>query len=147
MAQIRPEFETVEEFKQSAKSLQTKYPEIFDGIDIDKVKCVQITNKDRPQARKKLWSILPVKMPIRMDCPYAYYVILFAQDWDDLNEKMRLLLIADVLQSIPCDDDEGKVITPDMHEYAIMVRTFGADFMDNEDKVPHLINEEVSWRT
>jgi len=144
--QIKPEFETVPEFATHAKSLKTKFPEIFDGIDVDKLKCVSITNKERGKAKKKLWTVLPVKQPIRMDCPYSYYVILFATDWAELNEKMRLLLVADVLQSIPTDDDEGKLISPDMHEFAVMIRTFGADFMDDESKVPHLIKDKVEWK-
>jgi len=145
--QIKPEYEIVDEFTQHANSLKTRFPEIFDGIDVDKLKCVSITNKDRAQSKKKLWSILPVKMPIRMDCPYSYYVILFAQDWEELNDKMRLLLVADVLQSIPSDDDEGKVLSPDMHEYSVMLRTFGVDFMDDESRVPHLIKDKVVWKT
>mgnify|MGYP006995705927 FL=1 len=144
-AQIKAEFENVDEFAKYAKGLKTKYPEIFDGIDVDKLKCVSITNKERGKGKKKLWSILSVKQPIRMDCPFSYYVILFASDWAELNDKMRLLLVADVLQSVPTDDDEGKVLSPDMHEFAVMVRTFGADFMDNE-KVPHLLDDKVNWK-
>jgi len=146
MAQIKAEFENVDEFAKYAKGLKTKYPEVFDGIDVDKLKCVSITNKERGKSKKKLWTISPVKMPIRMDCPYSYYVILFATDWAELNEKMRLMLVADVLQSIPTDDDEGKVISPDMREFAVMLRTFGVDFMDDESKVPHLINDKVEWK-
>jgi hypothetical protein len=143
--QIKPEFEIVDEFAKHAKGLKNKYPEIFDGIDVDKLKCVSITNKERSQGKKKLWTVLPVKQPIRMDCPFSHYIIMFASDWEELNDKMRLLLVADVLQSIPTDDDEGKTISPDMHEFAVMVRTFGADFMDNE-KVPHLLDDKVDWK-
>jgi len=144
--QIKAEFEVVSEFASLAKSLKTKYPEIFDGIDVDTLKCVAITNKERTSSRKKLWSILPVKQPVRMDCPFSYYVILFSTDWEELNEKMRLLLVADVLQSIPTDDDEGKVLSPDMREFSVMLRTFGVDFMDDDSKVPHLIQDKVTWK-
>ena len=145
-AQIKAEFENVDEFTKLANSLKTKYPEIFDGIDVAKLKCVSITNKERGKGKKKLWTVLPVKMPIRMDCPYSHYVIIFATDWEELNEKMRLMLVADVLQSIPVDDDEGKILPPDMHEFAVMLRTFGVDFMDDESKVPHLIDDKVDWK-
>ena len=146
MAQVKAEYSTVDEFAKHAKGLKNKYPEIFDGIDVDRLKCVSIINKERGKAKKKLWTILPVKQPIRMDCPYSYYVILFESDWEELNDKMRLMMVADVLQSIPTDEDEGKVISPDMHEFAVMLRTFGVDFMDDESKVPHLLDEKVDWK-
>ena len=98
------------------------------------------------KARKKIWGVLPVKMPVRMDCPYTYYVIVHSKDWSELNEKMRLMLVADVLQSIP-PDDEGKVLQPDMKEYSVMLRTFGVDFMEKEKSVPHLLNDNVVWKT
>jgi len=147
MAQIKAEYEIVDEFTKHANGLKTKFPEVFDGIDVDKIKCVSIVNKERTQKKKKLWTILPVKMPIKMDCPYSYYVVIYENDWDELNEKMRLLLVADVLQSIPTDEDEGKVLSPDMHEFSVMLRTFGVDFMDNESRVPHLMKDKVVWKT
>ena len=50
------------------------------------------------------------------------------------------------MQAIPTDDDEGKVLSPDMHGFAVMLRTFGVDFMDDDSKVPHLIKDQVNWK-
>ena len=146
MANIAPEFEVVHEFATLAHGLQERHPEIFDGIDIDKIRCVSITNKERGKKRRKLWGILPVKNPIRMDCPYTYYVIVYNKDWVELNEKMRLMMVADVLQSVPAEDD-GKVLQPDMKEFSVMLRTFGVDFMENESRIPHLLNDKINWKT
>jgi hypothetical protein len=145
MPQIKPEYEIVNEFSSFASSLQSRYPEIFDGVDVSKLRCVSITNKERKDT-KKLWDVRPVQMPIKMDCPYNYYIVLYAKDWAELDEKHRLLLVADILQAIPTDgSDEGKILQPDLKDFAIMLRTFGVDYMDQE-KVPHLINDQVTWK-
>jgi len=143
---VKPEFEVVHEFATLATGLKAKHPIVFDNVDVDKIRCVAITNKERGKKRKKLWDILPVKMPARMDCPYTYYVVVFSQDWAELNEKMRLLMVADVLQSIP-EDNDGKILRADMNEFSVMLRTFGVDFMEKEKSIPHLLEDKVNWRT
>lgn len=147
MPNIRPEYEQVNEFPSIASSLVAKYPDIFPGVEIDKMRCVAITNKERGED-KKLWEIRAVPMPIRMDCPYAYYVILFMSDWVNLSTKHRQLLVSDILCAIPADGEEGKIIQPDMKDFAVMLRTFGVDYLQKPaDELTDLINDTVKWIT
>lgn len=145
MAQDRPEYEAVKEFNSWANQLVKKYPEEFYGIDVDKIRCVKITNKERPEKRAKLWELIPVKMPMLMDSPYGYYVVLYSSDWDALPENLRLVLIAEILHGFPKDEAEGKVIPFDTKGYGAMFRTFGSiDYME-DSSVPHLLKEDVKW--
>jgi hypothetical protein len=142
MAQQAPEFETLDAFNEIATQLKDKYPHVFTG-DISKVKCVSITNKDRPEKSKTHWSIIPVKPPISMDCPFSYYVVVYLKDWTELTETAQRLLVSDALMAIPAGD-ESKLNGFDLKDYATMIRTFGPDYLEN-DKAKDPINENVDW--
>ncbi len=142
--QSKQEFEEVKEFHQIASKLVKKYPDVFFGLDIDKVKCVAITNKERCK-KNKLWRVKPVPMPIRMDCPFSYYVVIFMSDWVELQNKHKYLLVSDSILSIPIEDDkEGTLNAFDMQDFGVMIRTFGPDYLDR-DNVPDIIDDDVKW--
>ena len=144
MAKAKPEYEEVQEFASIANKLVQKFPDVFYGTDVSKVKCVAVINKER-QSKTKVWEIKGVPMPIRMDCPYAYYLVIFMSDWNEMADKHRKLLVASALLSIPTDKDkEGQVNQFDLKDFDIMVRTFGIDYLIKDD-VPDLIKEDIKW--
>jgi len=148
MAQDKPIYEAVDEFSKLATSLVEKYPEVFYGVDINKISCVKVTNKDRKED-KKIFEVLAVKMPVLMDAPYGWYITVWHNFWDGFTENQKLLLIADALHHIPSNpaEDEGKVIPCDVKAHSTMVRTFkGIDYLDDPN-VPHLLNDDVKWIT
>lgn len=148
MAQDKPIYEAVEEFPQLATSLVEKYPEVFYGVDISKIRCVKVTNKDR-KPEKKPFEVLAVKMPVLMDAPFGWYLTFWHNFWDGFTENQKLLLIADALHHIPSNpiEDEGKVIPCDVKAHSTMVRTFkGIDYLD-DSTIPHLLNEDIEWIT
>jgi len=143
MPQVKKEYEVVEEYQSIASALVNKYPEVFGEMDVTKLRCVAIMNKDRKN--DKLWEVRPVPMPIRMDCPYAYYITIFNKDWVEMDEIRRQYLVADTLHAIPdSEDEEGKVIAHDAKYYNPMLRTFGPDFMENA-KLKNMLESEVKW--
>jgi len=143
--QIRPEYQVVDEYVQIASSLSAKYPNIFPGMDLNQVRCVAITNKTRSD-KKKLWEVKAVPMPIRMDCPYGWYIVIHMDDWADMTDKRKQYLVASSMCAIPSDLEEGKVFQPDLKDYAVMLRTFGVDYMDKEeDELKDLLQDEVKW--
>lgn len=146
MAKIRPEYEVVNEFSIMANQIINKYPECFHGVDVDKICCVKIINKDRAETNNKIWQLQAVKMPIRLHCPYAYFVTLHSADWDERDETHKLLLIAEILHGIPHDEnDEGKVIPFDTKGYGGMYRTFKTiDYLD-DPQAPHILNNDINW--
>ena len=147
MAQAKKEFEALDEFEDFAKQIVTKYPDVFYDVDVDEVRCVAITNKQRPQTKETLWEVMAVKQPVRMDCKYGWYIVVHLADWDALEEKQKKLLVADALCSIPTGDEkEGKLNYPDYKDFRIMLQTFGVNYIEKDD-VPDILDEEVEWVT
>lgn len=146
MAPIKPEYQVIEEFNDLATQIVEKYPDIFYGIDVDKIRCVAITNKNRPEKKDKLWDTKGVPMPILMDCPYEYYVTVFSNDWEEMDKKHRLLLICEVLNGIEVTED-GKVVPMDSKGYKIMFRTFKSIDYLQEANIPDILEENIDWIT
>ena len=147
MAQTAPQYEPLDEFTTLAQQLLEKHQSKFEGIDLEVITARAITNKDRGE-KPKLFEIIAVKPPIRQDCKYAFYVIVWQSDWDMMDKKHKLLLIAQILHAIPLDEngemEEGGVKSFDMKDFAPMLRTFGPDYLV-KDNVPDLLEDEVKW--
>ncbi len=74
MAQTKPEYEVNDEFNDMASQIVDKFPEKFNHIEVGKVRCVNITNKERKEkpAGERIWNLVAVKMPMAIDCPYGW---------------------------------------------------------------------------
>jgi len=148
MSQIKPEYEEVKEFANLAKQIVDRYPDVFYGIDVDTIKCVSIVNKDRSDKKDQLWQLQGVLMPIKMDCSYSYYVVIYSSDWDEMDENHKLLMISEVLCGIPKDaEHEGKINSMDSKGYKIMHRTFNSIDYLQEAEVPNILREDIKWKT
>tara|TARA_Y100000310_G_C20668395_1_gene808902 strand:- start:1042 stop:1488 length:447 start_codon:yes stop_codon:yes gene_type:complete len=147
MVQATKEYEHLDEFDDLANKIVEKYPEIFYGVNLDEIRCVSITNKDRGEKQDKLWEVMPVKMPVRLDCKYGWYIVVYGSDWHKLIDKHKKLLVASALCAIPTGDNaEGKTKPLDYKDYAVMLRTFGVDYLD-ADTVPDILEEDVQWKS
>ena len=148
MAQEAPIFENLVEFIDLATKVVSRYPEKFSGVDMALISAVQITNKEPKEGKDKFFEILPVKMPVRLDCKFAYYIIVYQCDWESRDEAHKLALIAQSLHAIPLDEngsmDEGAVNSFDMKDFAPMLRTFGTDY-HTKANIPNLLKDEVKW--
>jgi acyl-CoA thioesterase len=148
MAQVEPEYEKCSEFNDIAQKIVDAHTEQFQGIDVSKINAVLITNKDRSEKQAQLWKLIAVSQPVRMDCPYAFYAVLYLSDWDGLLMKHKLLLVAQVLHAIPIGEDgmmdEGGVTAFDMKDFSVMLRTFGTDYLIKEN-VPNILEEDFKW--
>ena len=149
MAQEKPNYEVNDEFKGMAVQLVEKYSEKFDQIEVDKVCCVNLTNKTRKESEgtvDRCWKLKAVKMPEAIHNPYGWYVVLHTADWDEKSEKHKLALVADVLHGIPNGiDNEGKVNPCDTKGYLAVFNTLGIQYEDDPD-IPHLLNDDVEWK-
>lgn len=149
MAQTKPEYEVNDEFNDMAAQLAEKYPLKFSHIEIGKVCCVNVTNKERKKERsagERIWKLGAVKMPMALHCPYGWYVVLNQEDWEEKSEKHKLLLVAECLHGIPDGEDNmGKVSALDTKGYHAMFNTFGLDCHDDPD-VPHILDTEIKWK-
>ena len=146
MAKVRPEYEVYDEFNTMATQVVAKYSNLFAGVKVDQICCMNIVNKDRPDSKKKVWQLEAVKMPMALHCTYGWYVILYSSDWEAYSQTQKLLLVATILHGMPTDDsDDGKVISMDTKGYSTMFRTFkGIDYMD-DPKAPNILDEDIKW--
>jgi len=145
MPQIEPNYEEIPEFLNIADSLIRKYPAQFDNIDLSKVACVGITNKNRSEKKSQLWELKPVKPPMSMYSTKEYIVIFFMNDWEELDRKYQSAITADVMFSIP-PGGKGQVIPMDYKDHGVMLRTLGVDYMDNVT-LPDILTNDISWKT
>ena len=149
MAQEKPNYEVNDEFNNMAVQLVEKYAEKFDNIEVGKVCCVNLTNKDRKEvegAVDRIWKLKAVKMPEAIHNPFGWYVILHSNDWDEMSDKHKLALVADVLHGIPNDtDNEGKVNPCNVKGYLPVFETLGIKYLDDPD-IPHLLEDDVEWK-
>jgi len=147
--QVTPEYEEATEFKMLAKEIVKKHDVKFAGIDLELIKAVMIVNKDRSESNDKYYDIITVKEPVRSDCPFAFYIVIYQSDWEGFDKKHKLLLISKALCAIPLDSDgemeEGCVNSPDMKDFATMLRTFGPDYLIKDD-VPDILLDDIKWK-
>ena len=149
MAQDKPEYEVNNEFNTLAVQLVEKYVEKFNNVEVDKVCCVNLTNKtrkDKEGCMERIWKLQAVKMPVAIHCPYSWYVVLHSHDWEEMSEKHKVALVADVLHGLPNEiDNEGKVNPCDTKGYHSIFKTIGIDYLDDPD-IPHLLEEDIVWK-
>jgi hypothetical protein len=138
-----PEFETIKEFRTIVDKLVKKYPEVLEGLDPATITCVGVTNKEQKEG-KPLWEIRTVPFPIRLDCPFDYYIVVNMKEWDSLNMKHRALLAFDVLCSLS-REEPGKTVPFDLKDHSVVVRTVGVDYMKRGD-VPDILNDNITWK-
>jgi len=142
MGQVKNEYAEVPEFIKIGEQLVKKFPNVFANVDTTVIQCVAIMNKQRKDGAAR-WKVTPVVMPVRMNCPYAYYITIFNDDWTELDESHRQGLVSEVLCSVNTDE-EGKTNKYDAQYYNVMLRTFGPDYMD-DPKLPNLLRDTIKW--
>jgi hypothetical protein len=148
MPQVQPEYEVNDEFNNMAAQIADKYPDKFNHVQVSQICCVNITNKERKErpAGERCWKLAAVKMPMALHCPYGWYIVLNQIDWDERDEKHKLVLVAECLHGIPeGEDNAGKVSSPDTKGYHAIFNTFGLDCHDDPD-IPHILDSDIKWK-
>jgi hypothetical protein len=142
------EYAELKEFNNIAKSLLNKHTDIFPLSDIDtftdKIKCVSIINKSRDD--KDHYTIKGVADPIRMFCTCSYVITVYNEDWENYTDNQKQLLVFCILRRIPLSDSEdGKLLALDYKDDSLMVRTFGPDWLTNNE-LPSLLTSNIEWK-
>ena len=141
MAQVKCTYDNVDEFAEKANKLLKKYPDFFGDVDVSRIKCLAINNKERSE-RKKLWEMRAIPDFAQPDCPYSYYAIVYLNDWTEMPEKIKNRLVATLLYAVL--EEECKVKPFDMRDYGPIVRTLGTDYLEDEKGLDPL-TEDVKW--
>lgn len=144
----KPEYEIVEDFGERALKIVNHFTEIFLGVDpqifIDRIKCVAITNKERPDSAG-FYDIKGIGYPIKMFCDCEYVVTIYMSDWAVLPDNLKDRLVFAILRRIPLDEEpDGKVLSQDFKDDGMLVRTFGPDYLDTDDGVS-IYGDDFRW--
>lgn len=145
MAKIKPIYEQLKDFNDLGEKLCKKHSDKLSNIDMDKVICIMVTNKTRPEKQTTLWSLRALKPPMSLLSPYKYVVSLFQGDWDSMGEKHRAMMVFDILCSIEPGDGDASVIAFDKKGHSTIMRTFGVDYMEDPN-IPNLLEESFELK-
>jgi len=141
MGQVKAVYEELQEFKDLAKKLVDKYPEMYGDVDIDKIKCLAINNKKRPEKRK-LWEVKALPEFASAYCQYTHFGVIYLDDWNEMPKKIKHRLVSAILYAV--SEEEGKVKAFDHKDYTIFDKTFGLDYL-NDENGPDPVEEDVKW--
>ena len=117
-----------------------------DHVDIETVIAYKCTNKAKPEAKTRLYDMNGQKEPESLTNSKKYFVKMFHDVWDNMDEKNRLAIVFSALHRIDKESPHsGKVAGFDMHDQSFMVRTLGADWQ-TRSSIPHLLNDRVEFQ-
>ena len=87
-----------------ALKLTEKYPTVFDGLDLTRVRFVRSLSATATKAGE----LRPCSFPFDIDSPYAYYVIINNSYWKSLSEAQQNLAVMHLIYGIaPGGTDEA----------------------------------------
>ncbi len=142
MAKEKPTYEVVEDAGKNLETLISLNDDKFGHIDAKMIRMVMITNKE---PNGELFKIIKVGNPVAMFCPFRYIIVVYKEDWDSFGENFRGLLFLKVLHHLEPDEDEPKLIAPDIKDHRSMLKTFGVDYMANPEIVD-IFTKPVDWK-
>lgn len=143
--QKTPEWEEIAEFIELAKKLIDHYPGDLSHVDPNLIIAYKCTNKTKPEKKTKLYDMSGQGEPEAFTNTKKYFIKLFYDVWDNMDEKNRLLIVLDALSRVDKEKPEsGKVSGYDLHEQAFMARTFGVDWATRSD-VPNILENNVRF--
>jgi hypothetical protein len=144
IAKEKPIYEIVEEFGDMLTTLVNVNEDKFGEVDPKMLRMVKITNKEPPEVAP-YFKIKAINNPTALFCPFRFIVITWSQAWDVFDEDQRALLLLDVLHYLAPDEEEPKLIQPDIKDHGPMLRTFGVDYMSNPD-LKGILKGPIRWR-
>jgi hypothetical protein len=145
MAQVPPQWEEVPEFVEMGRKIIEKYPDRFSHVNPDWLIAYICINKTRPESKTKLYEMSGQTEPEAFTNSKKYFVKMFHDVWEALPEENRLLLVFSALSRIDKEKPEsGKVGGFDLHDQAVMARTFGVDW-GLKGGVPNILRQDVDF--
>lgn len=141
MAQIKPEWEVISEWDNLMAQVIGKFH--FDHVDPSLVIAYKCINKSKPEGKTKLYDMSGQTEPEAFTNSKKYFVKLFHNVWDVMDQKNRLLIVFSALSRIDkVKPDSGKVSGFDLHDQSFMARTFGVDWATRSD-IPNILTDNV----
>jgi len=143
MAQIKPEWEEIDEFAKIIGQLVEKYPERFAEIEPDSIVAYSCINKTRPERNKQPYKISGASPPESFTNTKTYFVKIYHDVWERTPQQ-KIALAFSALSRIDTENP-GKVRPLDYADQENMVATFGANWHERDD-LPNLLTDNVTVR-
>lgn len=87
-----------------AMKLLDKFPKIFEGLDLTKIKFVRKLGGNST----RVGEIKSCLFPFDIDSPYAYYIVIDNARWKEMSEAQRVLTVMHFIYSVaPGGTDES----------------------------------------
>jgi hypothetical protein len=141
MAKEKPRYEVIEGSREMLEKLISLNDDRFGHIDPKIIGVVAIVNKEPSFPYK----IIKINNPVAMFCHLRYIFVFFESVWESMNEDQRGLIMLDMLFSLDPDEDEPKLIAPDVKDHSAMLRTFGVDYLDNPG-IRDVLTKPIDWK-
>ena len=135
------EYVDMSEFKDMAIKLAMKYPDKYGNIPLDKIKFYAVVNKERPNARSKVFNFSFMPEPIAQEILIDAVCVIFLSSWASLADKNKVLIVSSALSSLEFDGNQIKSKGFDMRDHKDMVELFGVDY-ENSPDVPDILGLE-----
>lgn len=113
-----------------AIQVQERFPDELSHIDIGMLRFARFTNTKTSKAME----IKANSLPIKIDCPYAYYLITNEYAWKQLNDNQKTLKVYEALYQIAeggCDETSENYTAlkkPDVRGHSIVLARAGNDW-------------------
>jgi predicted metallopeptidase len=124
------------EVLQLAETVITKFPAEFSHITMEDIHWVF------KEAAKSPWQALTVRIwgPYKTLTPKPIMIIIHKENWDELPESKRALLIYHELSHIIIDEKSGefKLLRHDIQDFAKILEKYGI-LWENSDKFLELL--------
>lgn len=113
-----------------ATKLIDKYPKVFDGLDLTRVRFV----RNMASASRVAGEVKPCSFPYDIDSPYAYYIIINNSYWKSLSEAQQTLAVMHLIYAIaPGGTDEtstnyARTRRHDIKDYNLIMAAAGGRY-------------------
>ena len=123
------------------------YSEIFDGLDLGKLRFMRILDKKSP----KEIEVKSVGFPFWIDNPYVYYLLVNNMRWKVLSNEQRQLAVFKALYTIaPGGTDEtstgyGRKRKRDIEDYSVVLGAAGGRYDWNTigaSEIPSILSDD-----
>lgn len=139
-----PQFERLSEWEDIATKIVEAYPLEFGHIEVPKIICYVVTNKERVDT-DKIYEMQTDKLPMRLTNSHDYFVWFKHPDiWNEKPDNIKNALVADALSRI----DPSKPYSIKPYEYKdnlVMVSTFGVNWWNNAS-ITDILKTKVKFR-
>lgn len=135
------EYIEMPDFKELAFKLAAKFPDKYGNIPLEKIKFYAVVNKEKNNAKSKIYNIMSVPEPLANDINLDIVMFVYLSNWSSLEDKNRALVVLSALSSLEFDGDRIRMKGYDVNDHREIVELFGLDY-ENSPDVPDILGLE-----